>query len=80
LFPADEATFNRLRYVEIKHGRVAQLASDTLSLLLCPSPRKYQPFWELFADIPDGFPLLAAIGGAELPRSLDTLVCLSSSN
>jgi hypothetical protein len=22
----DEATFNRLRYVEIKHGRIAQLA------------------------------------------------------
>jgi hypothetical protein len=50
LFPADEATFNRLRYVEIKHGRVAQLASDTLSLLLYPSPRKHQPR-ELFADI-----------------------------
>ncbi len=26
LASGDEATFNRLRYVEIKHGRIAQLA------------------------------------------------------
>jgi hypothetical protein len=70
LSSGDEATFNRLRYVEIKHGRVAQLAF--LGYLVTAAgvrlPGNINLSGTKFADIPDGFPALAAIGGAGIAQ------------
>ena len=66
----DEAKFERLRYVEIKHGRISMLAiAGYLGV---------EAGWRLpgdisfdgpaFADIPNGFAALSAIPGAGLAQ------------
>ena len=70
LSSGDEAIFNRLRYVEIKHGRVSQLAF--LGYLVTAAgfrlPGDINLSGTKFADIPDGYPAIAAIGGAGIAQ------------
>ena len=64
----DQAKFNRLRYVEIKHGRISQLAVVGYlvqeSGIRLPGDIDYSGL--KFADIPNGFAALTTISSAGL--------------
>jgi hypothetical protein len=59
----DQATFDRLRFVEIKHGRVSMLA--VAGYLACEAgirlPGAIDYSGTTFASIPNGFPALTAV-------------------
>jgi hypothetical protein len=64
----DQLKFNRLRYVEIKHGRISMLAVAgylvQASGIRLPGDIDYSGM--AFADVPNGFPALTAISKAGL--------------
>ena len=66
----DEAKFNRLRYVEVKHGRIAMLA--VAGYLSCEAGWRWGGDIDLagtpFTDIPNGFAALSAIPSAGLAQ------------
>lgn len=66
----DVAKFKRLRYVELKHGRIAMLA--TAGYLSCEAGWRLGGDISLdgtsFADIPNGFAALSAIPSAGLAQ------------
>ena len=66
----DTAKFNRLRYVEIKHGRIAMLA--TAGYLTCEAGYRLGGTIDIagtpFTDIPNGFAALSAIPSAGLAQ------------
>lgn len=70
LSSGDEATFNRLRYVEIKHGRIAQLAF--LGYLTTWAGIRLPGDIDLsgtkFSDIPAGFASITSISAAGIAQ------------
>ena len=78
---ADEAKFNRLRYVELKHGRIAMLgvvgyiATATGNRL----PGDIDLSGTKFADLPGGFANLAAVPKAGLAQLLFFIGLLETS-
>uniref|UniRef100_A0A6T8NCK5 Plastid light harvesting protein n=1 Tax=Proboscia inermis TaxID=420281 RepID=A0A6T8NCK5_9STRA len=60
---ADQERFDRLRYVELKHGRIAQLAflGDIVTRAGVRLPGNIDLAGTSFASIPNGFPALQSI-------------------
>lgn len=81
LADADEARFNRLRTVELKHGRVAMLAVlgyiTTINGNRLPGDIDYSGL--KFADLPAGFANLSAIPAAGLCQILFFIGLLETS-
>jgi len=77
----DQAKFDRLRYVEIKHGRISMLA--VVGYLVQEAgvrlPGNIDYAGLKFTDIPNGFPALAAIPKAGLLQILFFIGLLESS-
>jgi len=66
----DQEKFDRLRYVEIKHGRISMLA--VLGYLVQEAgirlPGNIDYSGLKFADVPNGFPALTTISGAGIAQ------------
>jgi len=74
----DQAKFDRLRYVEIKHGRIAMLA--VVGYLVQEAGVRLPGAIDLsgkeFADIPNGFAALSAISSGGIAQLLFFIGCL----
>jgi hypothetical protein len=70
LFEADVERFERLRYVEIKHGRISMLAvaGYLITAAGVRLPGDIDFAGDKFADIPAGFPALSAMPAAGLAQ------------
>ena len=67
---ADQERFDRLRYVEIKHGRIAQLAflGQIVTRYGIHLPGTIDKAGTTFDSIPDGWAAISAIPGAGLAQ------------
>mmetsp|Transcript_3852 Transcript_3852/g.5878 ORF Transcript_3852/g.5878 Transcript_3852/m.5878 type:complete len:200 (+) Transcript_3852:63-662(+) len=67
---ADQERFDRLRYVEIKHGRIAQLAflGNIITRAGVHLPGNIDQAGTTFDSIPDGYAAIQAISGAGLTQ------------
>jgi len=67
---ADQERFDRLRYVEIKHGRIAQLAflGNIITRAGIHLPGNIDQAGTTFDSIPDGYAAIQAISGAGLTQ------------
>ena len=67
---ADQERFDRLRYVEIKHGRIAQLAflGNIITRAGVHLPGTIDKAGTTFDSIPDGYAAIQAIPGAGLTQ------------
>lgn len=77
----NEEKFKRLRYVELKHGRIAMLAVVGYIATICGNrlPGNIDLSGTKFADIPSGFAALAAIPPAGLCQLLFFIGLLETS-
>lgn len=77
---ADEAKFNRLRFVELKHGRISMLAVVGYLATKCGNRLPGEiAFGTKFSDIGDGFTALAQIPKAGLLQILFFIGLLETS-
>ena len=67
---ADQERFDRLRYVELKHGRIAQLAflGNIITRAGVHLPGTIDKAGTTFDSIPDGYAAIQAIPGAGLTQ------------